>query len=272
MNLIWIAIAFVFFWNYNNKEEEEEDYDSYSESESELESDEESEQEEYEEESEQEEYEEEELIEYKDIPYKKGWHAGSKIVVHYSPDVIEPEYHTEDNFYEGKIRKKKGDKWEIYYHLTKNTDVISPLEVEWYYDTDIPLDEWDEPVTFTLQKKTLQPFGLKKERFGNWNGAKTCATVQKDLRIWTIRGTDYVYVGHLGVFELVSVAEDGSLIPWEEDFGDNWFIGKRKNQKATHFRDFSPLHRSKPIEFDSYDRHESTLKPLYPTLTREELN
>ena len=259
MNFLWIALAFIFFWNYNNTEEDEDEYDSESESESEEES--------------EEEFEEEfndEVMEYKDIPFKRGWHAGANIVVHYSPDVIDEQCQSEDNFYEGKIRKKHGDQWEVYYKDTKNTDVVSPLEVEWYYDTDIPLDEWEEPVTITLEKKTLQAFHFKKERIGQWQGAKTCPTVQQELRVWTIRGTDYVYVGHLGVFEVVSVAEDGTLIPWDE--GPQWFIGKRKNQRATHFSDFSPLHRTTPVEFDSYDRHESTLKPLYPTLTREELN
>ena len=216
-------------------------------------------------------HEEDHEEDHEEPVYKKGWTYGTEIFVRYSPDVIEEQFQTEDGFYLGKIRKKQGNKFHVYFPCTGNTDVICPLDMEWYYAVEDRLEEWQEMVTIVLETKTLKAFRLKVERDGEWRGAKTGSTLSQPLRVWSVPGTALVYVGHLGVYEVVSVDDDGSLVPCSQPDG-RYFIGQRKNQRATHFRDFLPLPRVEPVVYDSFSRHASTLRPRYPTLTREELN
>jgi len=264
MELFWIIVAlFAAYWLKNGDNTDESDSNSESESDSDYESDEDA--------IEHATTECVEPIAYSDIPYKRGWSANTHIMVHYPPDMIPEKHQNEDEYYYGKIRRRQGCNFEVYFPQTKNTDVLSPLDRDWHYATDIDITQWDEPQTFTLEKKTLRPFKMQREREGSWSGAQTKRTVATPLRVWSIDGTPYVYVGHLGVYECVSVDSNGTLCPVLGVPDSNYFIGRRKNKKATNFRQFTPLFRVDTEEYSSYDR-EPVREPTYPTLTRDELH
>ena len=265
--MLWVFWAFIFiFWihsqNKSQTEECEEEYDSNSEDSCE---------EEYGSDSEDDDAveNEDELVQWQDIPFKTGWRRGTVIMVKYPPEVIEESDRTEDNYYIGKILRKTGSDWEVFFEQTGNTDIISPFEMDWYYDADIPMVEWPEPPKITLVNKTMKPFRYQVERQGNWRGAKTCRTVLQEMPIWSIRGTSYVYVGHLGVFECVSVSTEGMVDPVYGIPDDNYYIGKRK-KGTTHFRDFKPLYIERPT-FREFDVQKTTIEPIYEIPTRDEL-
>jgi len=261
--MLWIICVFIFiFWVHSQNKSRKEEYQEDSEEEQ---NDSDSE----EEPSSDEDDTLDELVQWQDIPFKMGWKRGTLIMVKYSPEVIEETDRTEDDYYMGKVLRKSGSNWEVFFEQTGNKDIISPFEMDWYYDADIPMVEWSEPPKITLEYKTMKPFRYRTERQGNWRGAKTCQTTLQEMSVWSIHGTPYVYVGHLGVFECVSVSAEGIIEPVYGIPDDNYYIGKRK-KGTTHFRDFKPLYIERQI-VQEFDLQRSTIDPIYDIPTRDEL-
>lgn len=121
----------------------------------------------------------------------------------------------------GTLVSKQGTTWKFRPSGYKNPIVVCPIRSEWRYGRT-GLIPWPEKIQVVLVKKTLQPFRLKKERVGKWRGAATCRTCTALLRVWQVKGTHNVYVGHLGKFSLV----DASLQPLLKPKDQPYFIGR----------------------------------------------
>lgn len=128
----------------------------------------------------------------------------------------------------GTLVSKQGTTWKFRPSGSKDPVVVCPIRSEWRYDR-AGLIPWSEKIQVVLVKKTLQPFRLKKERVGKWRGAATCRTCTAPLRVWQVKGTHHVYVGHLGKFQLV----DASLQPLTSPPKyKSYFIGRGRLSKT----------------------------------------
>jgi hypothetical protein len=187
-------------------------------------------------------------VDIKSVQNYSGWRSNAKIHVRYDPEYILPEKRSQNGYYKGIVKRKKGRKFDVHFPDTGATDTITPTESQWYYSDQV-LQEWPTKENIILEKNTLRPFQYKKERDGNWTGAKTCATVTASLRIWSIPNTPYVHIGHIGVYECVTAGNDGTIRPlYGVQRGETqYFFGRRKMKNAIHFRDFRPVCRNAVI-------------------------
>ena len=161
----------------------------------------------------------------------------------------------------GTLVSKQGTTWQFRPTGYKNPVVVCPIRSEWRYDRT-GLIPWSEKIQVVLVKKTLQPFRLKKERVGKWRGAATCRTCTALLRVWQVKGSGQVYVGHLGKFSLV----DASLQPLTSPPKDQlYFIGRGRLCK-TKFRPLKTVGAPAPLA------PRLQQPALYRIPTREELS
>lgn len=184
----------------------------------------------------------------KSVMNYSGWRSRTKVHVRYEPEFIHPEKRSQSGYYEGTIKRKKGRKFDIFFPSTANTDTVVPTETQWHY-SEQTLQEWPSTENIILEKNTLRPFQYKKERVGNWSGAKTCSTETVPLKIWSIPNSHYVHIGHIGVYECVSADREGTIQPIYGIPKPNqkYFFGRSKTKDATHFSEFRLVCRTPSI-------------------------
>lgn len=175
----------------------------------------------------------------------KGWKRGTRLFI---------------NGRSGIIKSNRGDQWSFRYDKALHNTKINPLEVDWYYDIKKPVNRWPGFLSVILIKKNLRPFVYQRESYGDWHGAATERTISADVPVWQIAGTNRLLVGHLGEYRVFS--KDG-FKPVKKYQKDVW-IGK--GQPGKTFRSLKTACIAPPRE-----PPRSRQKPLYKTLTRDEL-
>ena len=175
----------------------------------------------------------------------KGWKRGTRLYVNERP---------------GVIKSKRGDQWSFLYDKALHNTKINPLEVDWYYDIQKPVNRWPGYLSVILIKKNLKPFVYQRESYDDWHGAATERTISADVPVWQIAGTNRLLVGHLGEYRVFS--KDGFNVV--KKYQKNVWIGTGRPGKT-----FCSLKTTCPAPAREPNRRKSV--PLYKTLTRDEL-
>tara|TARA_B110001450_G_C17643334_1_gene490150 strand:+ start:110 stop:649 length:540 start_codon:yes stop_codon:yes gene_type:complete len=175
----------------------------------------------------------------------KGWKRGTRLYVNERP---------------GVIKSKRGDQWSFLYDKARHNTKINPLEVDWYYDIQKPVNRWPGYLSVILIKKNLKPFVYQRESYDDWHGAATERTISADVPVWQIAGTNRLLVGHLGEYRVFS--KDGFNVV--KKYQKNVWIGTGRPGKT-----FCSLKTTCPAPAREPTRRISV--PLYKTLTRDEL-
>ena len=183
---------------------------------------------------------------------KQGWRKGLTLYVRIS-----------GRYRRGKLTCKKGSKWSFLPTGYSKTRRVCPLKDLWRYDC--AMMSWPKKikVLFLADK----PFRFRRERIGNWHGAKTGRTKPVSLRVWQILGSSDVYVGHLGRYSLAILQGnhlEHSCRPPSE--GDRYFLGRGPLEPAK-FKTLKTVQLLKRLSFKRLPR----VAALYSVPTRAEL-
>ncbi len=175
----------------------------------------------------------------------KGWKRGTRLYVNGRP---------------GVIKSKRGDQWSFLYDKALHNTKINPLEVDWYYDIQKPINRWPGFLSVILIKKNLLPFVYKRESCAGWHGAATERTISADVPVWQIAGTNRLLVGHLGEYRVFSKDGFNVVKKYQKDI----WIGMGRPGKT--FCSLKTVCIAPPRE-----PPRPCQKRLYTTLTRDEL-
>lgn len=155
----------------------------------------------------------------------------------------------------GTLVCKKGSRWRFRPDGWKKTVPVCPFRDRWHYDFHTTIDQWPRKLAVILRKDNLKPLRYEQERYGAWRGVRTCRTISKKMTVWQVRGTNKLYVGHIGVWYLVnSTLEPMNRVPDERGF----FIGRGKLSPKT-FKCLKICAREQPRRVKL-----QTLKPFFP--------
>ena len=183
---------------------------------------------------------------------KQGWRKGLTIHVHIS-----------GRYRKGKLTGRKGSKWHFLPDGYSKTRTVCPFRSKWHYDH--AMIAWPKKIKVLFLDN--KPFRFRRERFGSWHGAKTGRTKPVSMRVWHIKGTSDVYVGHLGRYSL-AICVSGRLQhfcrPPQE--GERYFLG-RGPLDPIKFKTLKTVEPLKRISFQRLPR----VAPLFSVPTRDEL-
>lgn len=181
---------------------------------------------------------------------KQGWRKGLTIHVHIS-----------GRYRKGKLICKKGSKWSFLPDGYRKPHRVCPFRNKWRYNHGmIP---WCKKIKVLFLDD--KPFRFRRERFGSWHGAKTGRTKPVPMRVWQIRGTSDVYVGHLGRYSLaMSVAGRLEYFCRPPSEGERYFLGRGPLEPSK----FKTLKTVEPLKRMSFKR---LPRALYSVPTRDEL-
>ena len=105
---------------------------------------------------------------------------------------------------------------------------VCPFRNRWHYDFKHQVVCWPKKIAVILRKDNLKPFRYVRETYGEWKGARVCRTVPKKVNVWQVKGTNKLYVGHLGVWYL-AISENNTLKAYNQVPEDTrYFIGRGK--------------------------------------------
>ena len=184
----------------------------------------------------------------------KGWTKNLQLYVY-----IQKRYR------KGFLKTHKCGKWDFLPNGWKKTVRICPIKNKWHYSFQTPVQKWKQKIKVLVIDN--KPFKLKKERFGNWRGAKTGRTKAVPMDVWQENGSNKILVGHLGLYSLAMV-RNGKLMAMTNQpiQGQQYFIG-RGTLEAHKFKTLKTVDPLKRI----IHKRNYTTKQLYAIPKRHEL-
>ena len=166
----------------------------------------------------------------------------------------------------GVLVSRTGAKWCFRPHGYKKTVPVCPVRSKWRYVFNESVKPWPKKLSVILIKSTGEAFRFKKEKFGAWHGAATVRTKICKLPVWQVRGTNKLYVGHLGVWRL-AISSGSKLKALCQMPRDRHFYIGRGALTPKRFKCLKTVCR-----LDAPRSNLKTSIQLYKIPTRDELN
>jgi len=176
----------------------------------------------------------------------KGWTRGTRLYVNGRP---------------GAIKRKRGAVWTFKYDDETRSVRVSPMDDNWCYALQKPVNRWPGYMAVIVVKKNLTPFVYKRESCGSWCGAATERTMVVDVPAWQIAGTNRLLVGHLGEYRIYSKSAFEPVTRYQPDV----WIGRGQPRRT-----FRSLKVAEPNPPQEPERKPSA--QLYEIPKREELS